>query len=56
MNLPIPPKEAMIYEDERYKAQYVAGMAMGNQLAVFDKEKRQWMEFKYFNYNNFISF
>jgi len=42
----------LVYEDEQYKAQYVAGMAMGNQLAIFDKKSNMWVEFKYFNYQN----
>ncbi len=51
---PLPPRNDLDlqFEDERYKAQYVAGMAMGNQLAILDKDINLWMEYKYYNFNN----
>ncbi len=40
------------YEDERYIAEFRSGMAMGNQLVIYDKQLGQWMEMKYYNSKN----
>lgn len=40
----------LTYEDDHYIAEYREGMALGNTLAVYDKVKKLWMEFGYFDF------
>ena len=39
------------YDDGRYVARYSAAMALGNRLAILDKQTASWLACNYFNYN-----
>ncbi|MBI4038440.1 hypothetical protein HY384_00625 [Candidatus Daviesbacteria bacterium] len=44
----------LAYEDERYLANYLRGMALGNRVVIYDKQTSWWMEYGYFNFEGIL--